>query len=403
MVTKVLYSRDGKQLISLGIGVGRQWDSETGVEGKTLTHFGGYAHPPQAILRRPQSGPNQPAKGSENFPVELYTSKACDEHGMNYATYAGRWDTLPDFDKLTPVKKGVLNHIDREHLMGALLPYRKFTKKDGKDRRTHHPSSLKVSGYLKVKRAGDYAFSLKSNGPSRLVVGSKVVIDDDGQREKNAAEEVKRGTVHLEPGVHAFVLTYSGGGDPRNFWLDITFPRAFARSLTRGDMDSSRMMAGALLAMGKRKEAKSLLTKLHRGGWPLSDREQLQVEQARMRIRRLARGTSLNDRSYALGLIDTSLATHPMLRLDPEFMVSVIAVYASIGDPRAAILAEQMLEAEMNDGQRRLLIMTQVIIKLNAGDLPGAAKVYRKLKKLAPQSEEVIEARELIKAAVIKK
>jgi hypothetical protein len=30
----------------------------------------------------------------------------------------------------------------------------------------------------------------------------------------------------------------------------------------------------------------------------------------------------------------------------------------------------------------------------------AASKVYRKLKKLAPQSEEVIEARELIKAAV---
>ena len=59
-------------------------------------------------------------------------------------------------------------------------------------------------------------------------------------------------------------------------------------------------------------------------------------------------------------LIESSLVTWPMLRLDPEFMVSVIAVYANLGDPRAAILAEQMLEAEMNDGQRRILIMTQV-------------------------------------------
>jgi hypothetical protein len=101
-------------------------------------------------------------------------------------------------------------------------------------------------------------------------------------------------------------------------------------------------------------------------------------------------------------LIESSLVTWPMLRLDPEFMVSVIAVYAALGDPRAAILAEQMLKAEMHDGQRRLLIMTQVKIKLNAGDLPGAGQVYQRLKKLAPQSEEVIEARELIKAAVIK-
>jgi hypothetical protein len=115
-------------------------------------------------------------------------------------------------------------------------------------------------------------------------------------------------------------------------------------------------------------------------------------------------GTSSDiDHGHAITLIESSLVTWPMLRLDPEFMVSVIAVYANLGDPRAAILAEQMLEAEMNDGQRRLLIMTQVKVKLNEGDLPGAGKVYRKLKELAPQSEEVIEARELIKAAVIKK
>jgi hypothetical protein len=166
-------------------------------------------------------------------------------------------------------------------------------------------------------------------------------------------------------------------------------------------MDSSRLMAGALLAQGNPEEAKALLTKLHRGGWPLSDEEQGHVEQARMRIRRLAGTKSPTDHAYALELIDTSLVTWPMLRLDPEFMVSVIAVYAALADPRAAILAEQMLKAEMHDGQRRLLIMTQVKIKLNEGDLPGAGQVYQKLKKLAPQSEEVIEARELIKAAVI--
>jgi hypothetical protein len=39
----------------------------------------------------------------------------------------------------------------------------------------------------------------------------------------------------------------------------------------------------------------------------------------------------------------------------------------------------------MNDG---LLTMTQVKVKLNEGDLPGAGEVYRRLKALAPQSEE---------------
>ena len=400
MVTKVLYSPDGKQLFSLGIGVGRQWDSETGAEADEFADFGIYATPKQVTLRRTDRGADQPAEGSENFPIELYSSKACDEIGMNYASYYGKWDTLPDFDELNPVKQGVLNHIDSEHLKGVMLPYLKITKKNGKDHRTQHPSALKLTGYLKVKKAGDYAFSLKSNGPSRLVVGSKTVIETDGLKDREARE---RGGVHLEPGVHAFVLTYSAAGEPRHSWLDVTFPREFVRSLTVGDVESSRLMAGALLAQGKPEEAKALLIKLHRGGWPLSDEDQGYVEQARMRIRRLAGTKSTTDHGHALELIDTSLATHPMLCLDPEFMVSAVAVYASMGDPRAAILAEQMLEADMNDGQRRLLIMTQVKIKLNEGDLPGAGEVYRKLKALAPQSEETIAARELIKAAVIKK
>jgi WD40 repeat protein len=400
MVTKVLYSPDGKQLFSLGIGVGRQWDSETGAEADEFADFGIYATPKQVTLRRTDRGADQPAEGSENFPIELYSSKACDEIGMNYASYYGKWDTLPDFDELNPVKQGVLNHIDSEHLKGVMLPYLKITKKNGKDHRTQHPSALTLTGYLKVNKAGDYAFSLKSNGPSRLVVGSKTMIETDGLKDREAREH---GGVHLEPGVHAFVLTYSGAGEPRHSWLDVTFPRDFVRSLTVGDVESSRLMAGALLAQGKPEEAKALLIKLHRGGWPLSEEDQGSVEQARMRIRRLAGTESPTDHGHALELIDTSLATHPMLCLDPEFMVSAVAVYASMGDPRAAILAEQMLEADMNDGQRRLLIMTQVKIKLNAGDLPGAGEVYRKLKKLAPQSEETIAARELIKAAVIKK
>ena len=101
------------------------------------------------------------------------------------------------------------------------------TKKNGKDHRTAQPSGLRVTGYLKVKKAGDYLFSLKSNGPSRLVVGSKTVIETDGLKDREAREH---GGVHLEPGVHAFVLTYSGAGEPRHSWLDVTFPREFVRS-----------------------------------------------------------------------------------------------------------------------------------------------------------------------------
>ena len=135
MVTKVLYSPDGKQLFSLGIGVGRQWDSETGAEADDFADFGVYATPRQAVtLRRTDRGPDQPAEGSESFPLELYSSKACAEIGMNYASYYGKWDTLPDFDELKPVKQGVLRPHRLASICKALcFPIASSFKKDGKD------------------------------------------------------------------------------------------------------------------------------------------------------------------------------------------------------------------------------------------------------------------------------
>jgi len=441
---KAMYSGDGKKLISVhaGKGYAQKWDSKTGQGGERFALLGNGRFKFVPWLP-PVKGPNRPAIGFENYPVGLYVTKACEEPGMKVASYDGRWEKLPDFDALKPARKGVIRHIDQEHLSGttwklspngdgsrvladrfrgggyhltsidqehlsdALLPYWKSSKKeDGSDQWTAQPSGVKATGYLKVEKAGDYTFSLHSyENISQLVVGSEIVVHNDGKGKK-----VKHGKVHLEPGVHPVTLTFLNARQQRDSpqqhdtarGLFVGFPREFVRSLTAGDIASIRLQAGALLAQGKREDAKALLTKLHRGGWPLSELEQEYVEQARMRIRRMAKA-SANDRSHALALIESSLVTYPMLRLDPEFMVSVIAVYAALGDPRAAILAEQMLEADMNDGQRRTLIMTQVKIKLNEGDLPAAGKVYKKLKKLAPQSEEVIEARELIKAAVIKR
>ena len=445
---KVMYSRDGKELVSIHTGKGhaQKWASETGEGGERFALLGNGRFKSVAWLP-PEKGPNRPAIGFENYPVALYTTKDCEEPGMKVASYDGLWEKLPDFDALKPDAQGVIRHIDQEHLSGttwkltppnedgirvldarfrggqphltsideaylsdALLPYWKSARmEDGSDQWTAHPSGVKATGYLKVEKAGDYTFSLHSyENISQLVVGSEIVVHNEGQGK--AAKEVKHGTVHLEPGVHPVTLTYLNARqrrDPQRLdetarGLHVGFPKEFVRSLTAGDIASIRLQAGALLAEGKREEAKALLIKLHRGAWPLSDVEQEHVEQARMRIRRMAKG-SANDRSHALGLIESSLVTWPMLRLDPEFMVSVITVYANLGDPRAAILAEQMLEADMNDGQRRVLIMTQVKVKLNEGDLPAAGQVYQKLKKLAPQSEEAIAARELIKAAVIKK
>jgi WD40 repeat protein len=131
IVTRVMYSLDGKELVSIGGGNAKKWDSETGSGGKPIGQFAG-ARNVWTTWLPPMEGLNRLAKGFENYLVELYLTEACDERGMNYASYAGKWEKRPDFEALKPVVQGVLSHFDQEHLNGISLPYHKTVKKDGR-------------------------------------------------------------------------------------------------------------------------------------------------------------------------------------------------------------------------------------------------------------------------------
>ncbi|MBI1842791.1 MAG: hypothetical protein HYR88_18285 [Verrucomicrobia bacterium] len=73
--------------------------------------------------------------------------------GLNYEVYEGLWTTLPDFEALTPVRRGVSPGIDI-----------------GVRSRDEHVA-VRLTGYLEVPHGGRYAFFLKSDDGSRLFVG----------------------------------------------------------------------------------------------------------------------------------------------------------------------------------------------------------------------------------------
>ena len=116
----VMYSRDGKELVSVPAGNGhaQKWASETGKGGERFANLGTGRFKSVAWLP-PGKGPNREVVGFENYPVALYTTKACEESGMKVASYDGLWEKLPDFDALKPDKQGVIRHIDQEHLSGT--------------------------------------------------------------------------------------------------------------------------------------------------------------------------------------------------------------------------------------------------------------------------------------------
>jgi len=96
------------------------------------------------------------------------------------------WKQLPDFAKLTPVgattaaTPGVACR-PREDLYG-----------------------LRFTGFIRVPADGLYTFVLASDDGSRLLIGGKRVVDNDGLHSK---KEIA-GTVGLGKGLHAIALDF---------------------------------------------------------------------------------------------------------------------------------------------------------------------------------------------------
>ena len=122
---KVMYSRDGKELVSLhaGRGMPKNGIAKPAKAASSFALLGNGRSQIGRLATARDRGPNRPAIGFENYPVALYTTKACEEQGMKVARYDGQWEKLPDFDALKPVKQGVIRHIDQEHLSGTTSKY----------------------------------------------------------------------------------------------------------------------------------------------------------------------------------------------------------------------------------------------------------------------------------------
>ncbi len=110
-----------------------------------------------------------------------------------FQLFLGKWDKLPDFSTLKPLREGPLE----ENLIQL--------KSD--DYKTEF--GLRFNGKIEVKTEGEHLFRVSSDDGSRLSIDGKVVVNNDGQ---HPADEGKTGRVRLKPGVHDFQLDYFQGG-----------------------------------------------------------------------------------------------------------------------------------------------------------------------------------------------
>jgi len=106
--------------------------------------------------------------------------------GIRYHYYEGEWDSLPDFDSLTPLKWGE-------------MPYFSFEPRNDQER-----FAFVYTGYILVPKRNLYTFSTASDDGSRLYIGKKLVVDNDGLHGLRQAE----GSIGLLPGFHPIRVEY---------------------------------------------------------------------------------------------------------------------------------------------------------------------------------------------------
>jgi len=117
---------------------------------------------------------------------------------------------LPDFSQLEPAASGKAHEISID---GLSLP-------------REHAVGVVFEGYLDIAYAGTYEFWLASDDGSKLYIGDKTVVDNDGDHGVITAT----GNINLEPGRHPIRVEYFNGGG--GSWLGAWFagpgiPRQF--------------------------------------------------------------------------------------------------------------------------------------------------------------------------------
>lgn len=115
-------------------------------------------------------------------------------NGVKYFYYEGKWEVLPDFNSLEPVKKGTSPDFD-------------ITLRNQNDY-----FGFQFTGYVLIPQDDVYTFYTDSDDGSKLYIGDKIIVDNDGLH----SMQEKKGVVALSKGLHPVKVLYferSGGND----------------------------------------------------------------------------------------------------------------------------------------------------------------------------------------------
>lgn len=107
--------------------------------------------------------------------------------GLKYEYYEGVWDSLPDFSKLKPLKKGITENLDLS--MAA--------RKDS--------FALRFQGYLHITEEELYNIWIMSDDGSKFYLNNQLILNNDNLHD---AEQPKLTVIPLSPGYFPVTVTY---------------------------------------------------------------------------------------------------------------------------------------------------------------------------------------------------
>ena len=107
--------------------------------------------------------------------------------GVKFRYYEYWGNKLPKFADLKPMKAGAVGNFSIAPKM----------RNDG--------FAMQFAGFINIPKDGKYTFLLQSDDGSKLYIGGKLIVDNDGAHD---ARGIKNGSVELKAGLHPIVVDF---------------------------------------------------------------------------------------------------------------------------------------------------------------------------------------------------
>ncbi len=185
-VSKPMYLKKGYHPIKL------YYFENTGAEKLIFSYAGpgfGKKSIPSSVLFRDKKGSDD--GGNAPSPPEEPTepeepSAGAGKPGLRYVQYLGSYKKVSEMTKETAVEEGVVDNF-------TLAP---------KKRESYF--GFDFTGYIKIEKSGSYTFYTTSDEGSKLWIGSKEVVNNDGPHTK----QERSGTITLQAGLHPIKVSF---------------------------------------------------------------------------------------------------------------------------------------------------------------------------------------------------